>query len=426
MSCSRYRQLISRYVDDEVTPRQRADLLAHVQTCHECAAWLARARQTDVLLKGVNDTRPSDRVRSAILNEVRGMRNAEFGMRNKEQPEPSGRPLRIPHSAFRIRTWSGLLLRFDPSPWRIGLGFVASVIALVGLAYYLNLLPPIWGYDKLGFEYQQDGGLAVVGTTPISVSAVSSGRGGVGGPVAVPNLVSKVPVENAQAVALDSPVRIRFDQPMDRGSVEGAFSIDPPVAGTFAWDADNEVRFTPDAPGLLRGITYTASLSMTAASLAGTPLKDPVTWAFHTPPAHTVASSLPDGATITPTSIFSLQFDVPMRQVDATQIVSLHQAGTVTTLPFAYTWSSGGQSLIVTPKSALAGGNYYLLVQAGASTAAGDPLGQPFEFDYHVQSPWTASTPARQPYIACHPGEKRFGRVCARGFGQCYIRRRCS
>jgi hypothetical protein len=387
LSCSRYRQLISRYVDDEVTPRQRADLLAHVQTCHDCAAWLARARQTDVLLKGVGDTGPSDRVRSAILNEVRhldeGRRTKDEGERTKDEGRRTKTRQRRPSSP-----WSGLLLRFDPSPWRIGLGLVAALFALVGLAYYLNLLPPVWGYNKLGFEYQQEGAQAMVGTTPISVSAVSSGRGGVGGPVAVPNLVNKVPVANAQAVALDTPVHIRFDQPMDRGSVEGAFSIDPPVAGTFAWDADNEVRFAPDAPGLLRGVTYTVSLSTTAASLAGTPLKDPVTWAFHTPPAHTVTFSLPAGAAIASTGTLSLLFDAPMRQVDATQIVSLHHDGTENAaLPFTYTWGPGAQSLTVTPKSALADGNYYLLVQAGASTAAGDSLGQPFEFDYHVQTP---------------------------------------
>ena len=53
MSCSRYRDLLSRYIDGEVTPRQRRELLAHVENCRDCAAWLARVRQTDVLLKGV-------------------------------------------------------------------------------------------------------------------------------------------------------------------------------------------------------------------------------------------------------------------------------------------------------------------------------------------------------------------------------------
>src|SRR5919198_4918950 len=67
MSCTRYRELLSRYVDGEVTARQRRELLDHLEKCHDCAAWLARVRQTDVLLRGAPDTRPSDRVRDVVL-----------------------------------------------------------------------------------------------------------------------------------------------------------------------------------------------------------------------------------------------------------------------------------------------------------------------------------------------------------------------
>src|SRR3954471_20451514 len=70
MSCTRYRDLLSRYIDGEVTARQRRELLDHLEKCHNCAAWLARARQTDVLLKGVPETRPSDRVRDAVLRSA--------------------------------------------------------------------------------------------------------------------------------------------------------------------------------------------------------------------------------------------------------------------------------------------------------------------------------------------------------------------
>jgi hypothetical protein len=381
LSCSRYRQLISRYVDDEVTPRQRADLLAHVQSCHDCAAWLARARQTDVLLKGVADTGPSDRVRDAIINQVRARSS------KPEATMPSLSVARPAHrfGAVRLST-AGLLLRFNPSPWHFALVFAASLLTIVGLAYYLNVLPPIWGYDKLGFEYQPDSGQAV-DTTPIPIPAISSGASGVGGPVAVPNLVSILPADKSQAVPLDAPLRVRFDQPMDRATVESALKIDPPVAGTFSWDADNEVRFAPDAPGYLRGITYTVTLSETADSMAGTPIKSDSTWSFSTQAAHTAASSRQDGATIAPTSTFSLQFDAPMQKVDAAQIVSLHRLAPDKNVPFTGAWGADGRTLAIQPGSALPEGYYYLLVQSGAATVAGDSLGRAFEFDYRVQSP---------------------------------------
>src|SRR5687768_5681451 len=102
MNCARYRGLLSRYVDGEVSLRQRSELLAHVEGCAECAAWLARARQADVLLKGgVPTTQPSDRVRATVLEAVKGA----------TPPEHSGPR----YGGLRLAV-SQLLLRFDPTP----------------------------------------------------------------------------------------------------------------------------------------------------------------------------------------------------------------------------------------------------------------------------------------------------------------------
>src|SRR3954453_22214025 len=107
MSCTRYRDLLSRYIDGEVTARQRRELLGHLEKCHDCAAWLARARQTDVLLKGVPETRPSDRVRDVVL-----------GSALKGLPGNHARPHAPGHAPFPVGgSWhveaAGLLMRFD-------------------------------------------------------------------------------------------------------------------------------------------------------------------------------------------------------------------------------------------------------------------------------------------------------------------------
>src|SRR3954454_15832427 len=109
MSCTRYRDLLSRYIDGEVTARQRRELLGHVEHCHDCAAWLARARQTDVLLKGVPETRPSDRVREAVLGTAARKTTGAPPMRGAHLSTGTG---------LRLYT-AGLLLRLDPSPGRI-------------------------------------------------------------------------------------------------------------------------------------------------------------------------------------------------------------------------------------------------------------------------------------------------------------------
>jgi hypothetical protein len=383
LSCSRYRQLISRYVDNEATPRQREELLAHVQTCHDCAAWLARARQTDVLLRGMNDTGPSDRVRSAILEQVRA--------RNTEQPpQHAPAPVKQRHTAPWLNALrlvaSSLLLRFDPSPHRVALAFVATAIGLFGLAYWLNVIPPYWGYDRLGFELKADARQAV-DATAIPLPAISSGNSGVGGPVAVPNLVRALPEPSAEALSLDTPVRVRFDQPMDRASVEAALSIDPPAAGAFAWDADNEVRFTPAAPGLLPGVTYTVTLTGTARSVAGTPMQEPATWSFHTAPPAEVQPVTPDGSTVPPTGSLTLRFGAPMYTGEDPGAVVLRAAGAAANLPARLEWAHDGTELTITPLAPAPLGDLYLRVAATARTAAGAALGRSAEFRYKVALP---------------------------------------
>ena len=138
MSCTRYKELLSRYVDGEVTARQRRELLAHVETCHDCAAWLARVRQADVLLKGIPETQPSDRVRDSVLGSA--IRAARM---NRSHPQT----LRHASSFSGGGGWhldaAGNLLRFDINPQRIAVAVAAALLAIVGLAYWLNVLPPL-------------------------------------------------------------------------------------------------------------------------------------------------------------------------------------------------------------------------------------------------------------------------------------------
>ncbi|HKP53691.1 MAG TPA: Ig-like domain-containing protein [Chloroflexia bacterium] len=385
MTCARYRQLISRYMDGEVTPRQRRELLEHVEGCHECAAWLARARQTDVLLKGAaSEPRPSDRVRETILSSVK-RHESPTPTRPIQAPGHLHSALRTPHSAFR--RWSllaaGLLLRFDPSPKRVALSAATSIFAVIGLAYWLNILPPIGGYKELGFLVPGEEAPAAVNATPLA--AISSGKYGVGGPVAIPNPVRLSPTGDARDVPLGAPLSIRFDQPMDRASVENAWDIDPPAAGLFRWAADNELRFSPQEPGLLRGITYTVLLSTTARSLTGTPLRQPVKWSFRTKEPYGVMPGTTPGAALSPTDALSLNFETPMNREQTT--LSLHADGSGEELPVTLDWDAGGRKVIVSPDMPMPEGTVYLRAGAMSRTQGGDTLGQPHEFAYTVALP---------------------------------------
>jgi hypothetical protein len=383
MSCTRYRQLISRYVDDEVTPRQRQELLAHVEHCSDCAAWLARARQTDVLLKSVKNTGPSDSVRQAILSQLHTVApKAESSKQNTSATKQNTTVHRSPLRALI----SALLLRFDPSPRRIIFGSASALVATLCLLNWLNVLPPVWNYNKLGFEVQDQSDS--LSSTPIPIRAVS-GNYGADSAMAAPNLTLVEPATGAQVSLLTQPLVIRFDQPMARSSVEDALSIVPPVAGQIAWDADNELRWTPTGTGLLRGITYTVTLSDSALSQSGAALPRPAVWSFHTADAHTVTASVPDGASVRPLASFTLRFDAPMVEESAQSAVSFRTSasGSFEDVPATFMWDTAGKLLTVTPLKPLPEGDLSLAVGAQAVTRAGDTLGRSFEFSYHATLP---------------------------------------
>ncbi|MEO6457781.1 MAG: Ig-like domain-containing protein [Chloroflexia bacterium] len=259
------------------------------------------------------------------------------------------------------------------------------MVAVTALAYQFNLFAPFWGYDKLGFEVSGETGSSV-SVSPIP--AVSSGYKGVGGPITVPSLVRLLPAASATDVATDEPLRLRFDQPMDRASVESVFKIDPPASGVFSWDADNEVRFSPGSPGFRRGVTYRVVLSGTARSIAGTPLDEPISWSFRTRDLPSVAPDLPlDFARISPNTPLAFVFSVPMDEYETTQHVSLRAAGSQEAIPVALTWHEDGSKLSVSPRDALPEGKVSLHIGVLARTRSGETLGRSYEFTYDVALP---------------------------------------
>ena len=95
-----------------------------------------------------------------------------------------------------------------------------------------------------------------------------------------PTVTSFVPtVTNATTSPI---IRISFSKPMDRASVERAFSISGGVNGTFQWSSDSRsVTFLPSG-ALQAGTSYTVVLATTATDLAGNQMLNPLTYQFST------------------------------------------------------------------------------------------------------------------------------------------------
>lgn len=121
------------------------------------------------------------------------------------------------------------------------------------------------------------------------------------------------------------PLRIEFDQEMDRVSVEEHLSIDPQIAGTTTWESDAVMVFAP-IDGWQRATAYTVRLGAGTKSLKGGTLPDGVELPFGTIGAVKVADISPlNGATgIDPNSAnVRIVFDQPVDQESAASAVSI-------------------------------------------------------------------------------------------------------
>jgi hypothetical protein len=104
-----------------------------------------------------------------------------------------------------------------------------------------------------------------------------------------PAVVSTQPAAGATAVPVSpAVVRITFDQPMVRSTVESAFSISPAV-GTerpeFAWTDDNRVVVVTFPQNLQPNTQYTFTLGTSAQASNAVTLASPVQVAFTTAPS---------------------------------------------------------------------------------------------------------------------------------------------
>ncbi len=96
-----------------------------------------------------------------------------------------------------------------------------------------------------------------------------------------PILLRRSP-DRGQEQGLTAPIKVLFDQAMDKASVESAFDIEPRVAGELAWDDDRRLVFTPAEPGFERAATYQVTIDETAKSAAGLTLRQPIQFKFTT------------------------------------------------------------------------------------------------------------------------------------------------
>ncbi len=187
------------------------------------------------------------------------------------------------------------------------------------------------------------------------------------------------------------PVALTFDRPMDRSSVEQAFTLaasdGAAVAGQFAWTSGSVVQFQPTQP-LARSSAYQVNLDAAAMDADGIPLNNAFSFRFNTVTPLQVSQVFPaaDTTDVDPGARITVMFNRP--------VVPLSIAEDQSSLPQPLTISPAatgkGEWLntsvyVFQPDPPLkTGAKYTLTVNQGLQDASGDSsLAQPRRLELH-------------------------------------------
>jgi len=213
--------------------------------------------------------------------------------------------------------------------------------------------------------------------------------------------------EPGEEQALDKPIVIAFDQPMDQSSVEEAFRIEPEVEGRFSWEK-NDLVFAP-AESLKRGESYQVAVAESARSVAGLPLKEPVTFAFRTVGYLEVTDvqPAPDTEEVESDAVVTVLFNRPV--VPLTSIAQ--QAELPHPLTFIPSVTGEGEWLNTSiytfkPDEGFAPGTTYKArVAAGLTDTTGGVLAEDYTWTFTTIMPGVLETSPRDKSIYVAPSQ---------------------
>ena len=161
---------------------------------------------------------------------------------------------------------------------------ITGALSTVSYSLFPNTLIPD-SSTKLTFKVPAT---ELTGDHKVTVSASGGGKTHeikldlkIVGDTTPPNLNTNFPVDNDKDVNVNSNITITFSKDMNKSSVESGFSISPNVTGTFIWDGNLKLIFTPTSD-LEEGQTYKITISKDVKDLAGNALGEDKTFSFTT------------------------------------------------------------------------------------------------------------------------------------------------
>jgi alpha-2-macroglobulin len=206
-------------------------------------------------------------------------------------------------------------------------------------------------------------------------------------PAMPPAISDTLPAAGSQ-IPLQAPITFYFNQPMDKKSVETAWSIQPAIAGIWTWADNSAILFTP-ASALPASTDLTFTLAATAISKNGQLLSEPISINFRTAEALAVVQTLPEAGTdaVSASAAVVAAFNQPVVALGAD----------ASTLPVGFTLQPtvGGKgewlntsTYIFYPDPALAGGiTYTATINPKLSATSGSALKETKSWSFSVAMP---------------------------------------
>jgi hypothetical protein len=138
---------------------------------------------------------------------------------------------------------------------------------------------------------------------------------GTGAPTFAPLPPQAETLQTEGNLALDAPFRIEFTKPMNEGSVEAAFSIDPKVDVVFKWDATAQILSLAPKPHWAPQTQYQVDISSAANDQQGLSISTPIHATFDSglQTAGTITATQMIDALASPGTAFQLTFTRPVK-----------------------------------------------------------------------------------------------------------------
>ncbi len=212
-------------------------------------------------------------------------------------------------------------------------------------------------------------------------------------PPLAPRVIEALPLPGDE-LALEGPFTIYFDQPMNRASVEQAFSLAPAINGTFTWPDDATVQFSPAAL-LPRGADFQVTVGEAARSRAGLALPGAFTFETQTVGFLEVAQVIPapEAIDVDVQAAITVMFNRPVvplallaDQSDFPQPLTFEPA-----VPGTGEWLNTS-IYIFHPEGPLAGGTTYsAAVAAGLTDQTGGEMPEAYTWSFTTLTPAVVS-----------------------------------